>query len=62
LKLSWQRIALFRAIRQLQEVHLWKELTFAYEKYNEFDNAVGLITSSRTSLLRISIWCIPRLS
>jgi clathrin heavy chain len=41
LKQFWNRIALFRVITQLVEVHLWKELTYAYEKYNEFDNAVN---------------------
>jgi clathrin heavy chain len=40
LKQYYQRIALFKVIKQLIQMHLWKELTFAYEKYNEFDNAV----------------------
>ena len=40
LKNYYQRIALFKVIKQLNAMHLWKELAFAYEKYNEFDNAV----------------------
>ena len=40
LKTYYQRLALFKVIKQLLQMHLWKELTFAYEKYNEYDNAV----------------------
>jgi len=40
LKTYFNRIALFKVIKQLREMHLWKELTYAYEKYNEFDNSI----------------------
>ncbi|KAK8884028.1 Clathrin heavy chain 2 [Tritrichomonas musculus] len=40
LKTYYQRCALFKVIKALNEMHLWNELTFAYDKYNEFDNAV----------------------
>ena len=40
LKNYYQRCALFKVIKALNEMHLWNELTFAYDKYNEFDNAV----------------------
>ncbi|OHT11249.1 Clathrin heavy chain 1 [Tritrichomonas foetus] len=40
LKAYYQRIALFKVIKQLNAMHLWNELTYAYDKYNEFDNAV----------------------
>jgi clathrin heavy chain len=43
LKQFWQRIALFKVIKQLNAMHLWKELTFAYDKYNEYDNAVQVM-------------------
>ncbi|KAH0790147.1 Clathrin heavy chain 1 [Histomonas meleagridis] len=40
LKTYYQKIALFKVIKQLNLMHMWKELTFAYEKYSEYDNAV----------------------
>jgi len=43
LKQFFSRIALFKVIQTLQKLHMWKELTFAYDKYSEFDNAVSTI-------------------
>jgi len=40
LKQCYERVALFKVIKVLLQMHMWKELTFAYEKYNEVDNAV----------------------
>jgi clathrin heavy chain len=34
------RIALFKVIKTLQAMHMWKELVYAYDKYSEYDNAV----------------------
>ena len=36
LKNYYQCCALFKVIKALNKMHLWNELTFAYDKYNEF--------------------------
>ncbi|WFD00087.1 Clathrin heavy chain [Malassezia yamatoensis] len=39
LKLYWSRSNLPQLIKVASQVHLWRELVFLYEKYDEFDNA-----------------------
>lgn len=36
----YSKMNLFKVIQILKKLHMWNELTYAYEKYNEFDNAV----------------------
>jgi len=48
LKQCYERVALFKVIKVLLQMHMWKELTFAYEKYNEVDNAVKIMMEHPT--------------
>lgn len=39
LKLFWSRLNIPKAIRAVEEAHLWNELVFLYAHYDEWDNA-----------------------
>ncbi|KAF0366022.1 Clathrin heavy chain [Gigaspora margarita] len=39
LRLFWSRLNISKVIRACDEAHLWKEMVFLYENYDEFDNA-----------------------
>src|SRR3954463_10738225 len=39
LRLFWSRLNIPKVIRACDEAHLWKEMVFLYENYDEFDNA-----------------------
>ncbi|BFZ57862.1 Clathrin heavy chain [Savitreella phatthalungensis] len=39
IKLFWGRIQMPKTIRACEQAHLWPELVFLYEHYDEFDNA-----------------------
>ena len=40
LNLYWSRLNIPKVLRAAEAAHLWSELVFLYEKYDEFDNAV----------------------
>uniref|UniRef100_A0A1I8GPI0 Clathrin heavy chain n=1 Tax=Macrostomum lignano TaxID=282301 RepID=A0A1I8GPI0_9PLAT len=40
LELFWSRINIPKVLRAAEQAHLWSELVFLYDKYEEFDNAV----------------------
>jgi clathrin heavy chain len=48
LKQCYERVALFKVIKVLLQMHMWNELTFAYEKYNEIDNAINTMMQHPT--------------
>lgn len=40
LELFWSRVNIPKVLRACEQAHLWSELVFLYDKYEEFDNAV----------------------
>lgn len=40
LELFWSRVNIPKVVRAAQQAHLWSELVFLYDKYEEYDNAV----------------------
>ncbi|CAF3357320.1 unnamed protein product [Rotaria socialis] len=40
LELFWSHIRKPKVLRACEQVHLWSELVFLYDKYEEFDNAI----------------------
>ena len=40
LELFWSRVNIPKVLRAAEQAHLWPELVFLYDKYEEFDNAI----------------------
>uniref|UniRef100_A0A2K5CGZ9 Clathrin heavy chain linker core motif domain-containing protein n=1 Tax=Aotus nancymaae TaxID=37293 RepID=A0A2K5CGZ9_AOTNA len=40
LELFWSRVNIPKALRAAEQAHLWAELVFLYDKYEEYDNAI----------------------
>jgi len=40
LELFWSRVNIPKVLRAAEQAHLWSELVFLYDKYEEFDNAI----------------------
>jgi clathrin heavy chain len=40
LELFWSRVNIPKVLRAAEQAHLWPELVFLYDKYEEYDNAV----------------------
>jgi len=40
LELFWSRVNIPKVLRACEQAHLWSELVFLYDKYEEYDNAV----------------------
>ena len=40
LELFWSRVNIPKVLRAAEVAHLWSELVFLYDKYEEFDNAI----------------------
>lgn len=40
LELFWSRVNIPKVLRAAETAHLWSELVFLYDKYEEYDNAV----------------------
>ena len=36
----WSRVNIPKVLRAAESAHLWSELVFLYDKYEEFDNAI----------------------
>lgn len=39
LELFWSRVNIPKVLRAAEQAHLWSELVFLYDKYEEYDNA-----------------------
>lgn len=39
LELFWSRVNIPKVLRAAEQAHLWAELVFLYDKYEEYDNA-----------------------
>lgn len=48
LELFWSRVNIPKALRAAEQSHLWSELVFLYDKYEEFDNAVQTMMNHPT--------------
>lgn len=48
LELFWSRVNIPKVLRAAEVAHLWAELVFLYDKYEEFDNAILTMMSHPT--------------
>ncbi|XP_062038064.1 clathrin heavy chain 2 isoform X3 [Lepus europaeus] len=48
LELFWSRVNIPKVLRAAEQAHLWAELVFLYDKYEEYDNAVLTMISHPT--------------
>merc|ERR1712142_896607 len=48
LELFWSRVNIPKVLRAAEQAHLWSELVFLYDKYEEYDNAVVTMMSHPT--------------
>ncbi|KAG9334025.1 hypothetical protein JZ751_009257 [Albula glossodonta] len=48
LELFWSRVNIPKVLRAAEQAHLWAELVFLYDKYEEYDNAVITMMSHPT--------------
>jgi len=54
LELFWSRVNIPKVLRAAEQAHLWSELVFLYDKYEEFDNAALAMMSHPTEAWRES--------
>merc|ERR1719479_329081 len=52
LDLFWSRVNIPKVLRAAEQAHLWAELVFLYDKYEEFDNAVLAMMAHPTEAWR----------
>lgn len=52
LELFWSRVNIPRVLRAAEQAHLWAELVFLYDKYEEYDNAVLAVIKHPTEAWR----------
>ncbi|UYV79562.1 CLTC [Cordylochernes scorpioides] len=52
LELFWSRVNIPKVLRAAESAHLWAELVFLYDKYEEFDNAALAMMSHPTEAWR----------
>nr|AFJ24812.1 clathrin heavy chain-1 [Schmidtea mediterranea] len=52
LELFWSRVNIPKVLRASEQAHLWSELVFLYDKYEEFDNAILTMISHPTEAWR----------
>ncbi|CAM1325764.1 CLTC (predicted) [Pycnogonum litorale] len=52
LELFWSRVNIPKVLRAAEQAHLWSELVFLYDKYEEYDNAVVTMMSHPTEAWR----------
>ncbi|CAH8446801.1 unnamed protein product [Heterobilharzia americana] len=48
LELFWSRVNIPKVLRAAEQAHLWSELVFLYDKYEEYDNAILTMMSHPT--------------
>ncbi|KAL1129707.1 hypothetical protein AAG570_012651 [Ranatra chinensis] len=54
LELFWSRVNIPKVLRAAEQAHLWAELVFLYDKYEEYDNAVYAMMTHPTEAWRES--------
>merc|ERR1739848_665640 len=54
LELFWSRVNIPKVLRAAEQAHLWAELVFLYDKYEEYDNAVLAMMAHPTEASRES--------
>lgn len=54
LELFWSRVNIPKVLRAAESAHLWPELVFLYDKYEEYDNAILTIMAHPTEAWRES--------
>jgi len=54
LELFWSRVNIPKVLRAAEQAHLWAELVFLYDKYEEFDNAALAMMAHPTEAWRES--------
>ncbi|XP_070571438.1 clathrin heavy chain 1 [Ptychodera flava] len=54
LELFWSRVNIPKVLRAAEQAHLWAELVFLYDKYEEFDNAIVTMMAHPTDAWRES--------
>uniref|UniRef100_A0A1B6DTY8 Clathrin heavy chain n=1 Tax=Clastoptera arizonana TaxID=38151 RepID=A0A1B6DTY8_9HEMI len=52
LELFWSRVNIPKVLRAAEQAHLWAELVFLYDKYEEYDNAVIAMMAHPTEAWR----------
>ncbi|XP_073724195.1 clathrin heavy chain 1 [Misgurnus anguillicaudatus] len=52
LELFWSRVNIPKVLRAAEQAHLWAELVFLYDKYEEYDNAIMMMISHPTDAWR----------
>lgn len=52
LELFWSRVNIPKVLRAAESAHLWAELVFLYDKYEEFDNAIITMMNHPTEAWR----------
>ncbi|KAH7731613.1 clathrin heavy chain [Aphelenchoides avenae] len=52
LELFWSRVNIPKVLRAAEQAHLWSELVFLYDKYEEYDNAVSTMMQHPTEAWR----------
>ncbi|XP_074599513.1 clathrin heavy chain 1-like isoform X1 [Brevipalpus obovatus] len=52
LELFWSRVNIPKVLKAAEQAHLWSELVFLYDKYEEFDNAVLTMMTHPTEAWR----------
>ncbi|EDV20188.1 uncharacterized protein TRIADDRAFT_51044 [Trichoplax adhaerens] len=56
LELFWSRVNIPKVLRAAEQAHLWPELVFLYDKYEEFDNAILTMMAHPTESWRESMF------
>uniref|UniRef100_T1J2J6 Clathrin heavy chain n=1 Tax=Strigamia maritima TaxID=126957 RepID=T1J2J6_STRMM len=52
LELFWSRVNIPKVLRAAEQAHLWAELVFLYDKYEEYDNAIVTMMGHPTEAWR----------
>lgn len=52
LELFWSRVNIPKVLRAAEQAHLWPELVFLYDKYEEYDNAILTMIAHPTEAWR----------
>ena len=52
LELFWSRVNIPKVLRAADQAHLWSELVFLYDKYEEYDNAITSMIAHPTEAWR----------
>ncbi|KAG5447542.1 Clathrin heavy chain 1 [Clonorchis sinensis] len=52
LELFWSRVNIPKVLKAAEQAHLWPELVFLYDKYEEFDNAIQTMMKHPTDAWR----------